>query len=227
MLARVAYFIASAPGVADPVTHVYLGVGLINSILWVLAVWLVTPASIVDERRWMRKPWIAARVLCFMWLVGYGCLIARYAGNLVGAGETLVTVGDLLGRFLGGIGVLCVAFILSYLAGEAELEQADRRLNAAVWLLAFPTLLAQAFPEQMAWFTLVPLGMVLFFWCWLMTLMLLGILDLHRHVRWGQRETEVSPDRQHRIDQARAEYETEVESTIRPAPRPPGEIPLD
>jgi hypothetical protein len=227
MIARMGYFLASAPGVSDPVTHVYLFVGLVNSAMWIVAVWLVTPASIMSERRWMRRPWRAARVLCFFWIVGYGCLIARYATNPVGTAEKLIIAGDVVGRLLGGVGVLCVAFILSYLAGEAELEQADRRLNAAVWLLAFPTLLAQVFPEQMAWFTLIPLGFVLFFWCWLMTLLMLGILDLHRHVRWGQRDTEVSSDRQRRIDEARAEFDAQVESTIRPTSRHPGEIPLD
>ncbi len=227
MVGRVAFFLLSAPGVSELVAGTYIGLGAINSVLWISAVWLVMPPSVVEKRRWMRRPWIAARVLCFAWLVGYGCLVARYATNPSGLVETALGIGDLGGRALGGIGVLCVAFVLSFLAGEAEMERAERRLNAAVWLLAFPTLLAQAFPEKMAWFTLIPLGMVLFFWCWLMGLLLLGILDLHRHVRWGQREAIVTVDRQRRIDERRADLDAEIAATVRPVPRHGGDITLD
>ncbi|MCP3902911.1 MAG: hypothetical protein GY715_04675, partial [Planctomycetes bacterium] len=71
------------------------------------------------------------------------------------------------------------------------------------------------------------LGMVLFFWCWLMGLLLLGILDLHRHVRWGQREAIVTVDRQRRIDERRADLDAEIAATVRPVPRHGGDITLD
>ncbi len=217
-VARLAYFLAAAGGSTPVLDFGYIGITAANAAAWIAAVWLVTPPAI--DRRWplMRNPRLLARGLTLAWIPGYVCLVAQYMSAAGGPPLALVA-GNLAGRFLGGVGVLCVACILSWIAEEAELPTAARRLNAAVWILWFPTLLAQAFPSAMAWFALVPLGIVLCFWAWVMTLMCLGIMELHRHVRWSMIHAIESTERADRIAETRRTMEESIAAAVRPLPR--------
>jgi hypothetical protein len=225
LAARVAYFLLAAPGASAWLVSAYLRVGAVNSVLWIVAVWLVTPDALARRWPWMRGPRLAARSLAFMWPIGYACLIARYAPSVGSPAHGWLIVGDLAGRLGGGLGVMCVAFMLHHAAEEAELDRAASDLNAALWLLWFPTLLAQLFPASIEWFTLVPLGLVLFFWGWLMALLLRGLLALSRHARWGQRHVAELTGRDERVESARRELDRAVERSIRPLPPPPGDVP--
>jgi hypothetical protein len=227
LVSRIGYFIIAVPGASQAVTGCYVGVGALASVLWVVGVWRVTPASLLVRWPWMKRPRLFARGLSLMFLLGYACLIGRHViwpGPTVTKTDEWLLLGDMVGRFLGGIGVMFTAFILCVVAAEAELEAAARRLNAAVWILWFPTLLAQAFPAQVAWFTLVILGMVLFFWGWLVALMLLGIVGLYRHVRWADLLAVDAVGRPGRIVETRRAIDAQVEASIRPMPKHEGDV---
>ena len=187
--------------------------------LWIVAVWLVTPASLDTVRVWMRRPRLVARGLAVAWLVGYMCLLARHGQTVAPGVEGWLLLGDRGGRLLGGLGALVVAFIMSWIADEAELERAARRLNAAIWLLWIPTLLAQAFPTSIAWFALVLLGWILFFWCWLMMQFALGLYALYRHGRWATIHQIEATGRSDRITETRRELSEQAARTVRPVPR--------
>jgi hypothetical protein len=224
---RIAYYGASFAGIIpDAVTVTYLGAGAINSIVWIVAVWLVTPRSLLKRWPWMRPfRWVARGLAC-AWIAGYACVIMTFVQQP--APIQWVIAGNVLGRLLGGVGVMIVAFMLTFVAEEAELEKPTRRLSAAVWLLWLPTAIAQAFPPWIAWFTLVILGFVLFFWGWLMSLLGLALLEMHRHAAWARRHATESVGRQARIDEQRREIDAAVEATVRPVPERSNEdLPLD
>ena len=226
MLARIGYLLATARGVASSLQLGYVLLGGANSIVWIVAVWLVTPASLSKHWRWMAGPRWTARVLSLMWIVGYWCAYARVAAAGAAGGwgaapvPATVVLGDYGGRLLGGVGAMFVAYILGWVAGEAARIDAARRLNAVVWLLWIPTLLAQAFPGRIAWFTVILLGLVLFFWSWLMALMAMGIGELHQHARWGHKLAPGTGDRAARIERMKRAIDEEVGATVRPLPGP-------
>lgn len=218
-VARVGFFLAGAFVRSDALVTAYLLVGTANAGLWIVAVWLITPASLDSAWAWMRRPRLVARALAVLWLVGYGCLLARYDQNLASAIEAWLLLGDRGGRLLGGLGALVVAFIMSWIAEEAELERAARRLNSSVWMLWIPTLLAQAFPAGIAWFGLVVLGWILFFWCWLMMQLALGLFALSRHGHWATIHRIQAAGRSARIVETRRELSAQAARTVRPMPR--------
>ena len=151
-----------------------------------------------------------------MWIVGYWCVYVRT--GLAGAAPSGVVIGDLGGRLLGGVGAMFVAFILHWVAEEAELTVAARRLNAVVWLLWAPTLLAQVFPARIAWFTVILLALVLLFWSWLMLLWVLGCLGLYQHARWGHRLAQDTGDRAARVEAKKRAYDDQAAAGVRPLP---------
>jgi len=223
VVARLGYFFLAARGPTPLLQDCYVWFGAINCIAWVVAVWMITPRAIVQKWPWLNVPRVAARVLALMWLPGYACLVARYTLPSTFGGMPELALCDAGGRFLGGIGVMCTAFILHHVAAEAELPAAARRLSAALWLLWIPTLLAQAFGAFIPWFALVLLGMVLGVWAWLMSLLILGVHELYWHVRWAGIHAVETQGRDERIKKKRREIEAEVEATVRPLPPDSGE----
>ncbi|NNF44881.1 MAG: hypothetical protein HKO59_01675 [Phycisphaerales bacterium] len=234
MVARLAYFLLAAPGPTPDLVTGYVSVGAVTSVVWVLAVWLVTPSSL--DRKWAWMPgvrWLA-RLLAFGWLVGYMSLTARFvlpAGTLAGPGTPGVPdwwmFADFAGRFFGGLSAMSVAFILHMIALDADLPRAAWRANAVVWLLWFPTLLAQAFPDRVAWFTLIPLALVLLAWSWLLVLFALAAYELHRHVKWWSRHQDASIGRVERVQAKRRAMEAEVARQVRPVPTSAADVALD
>lgn len=216
--ARIAYFLAAARGSTRLLDFGYIGIGAVNAVTWIVAVWLITPSGL--QRRWpvLSAPRRIARGLALLWIPGYAGLVLYHLNPTALGAALVVDIANYGGRFGGGVGALFVAFILSWIAEEAELPTVARRLNAAVWILWFPTLLAQAFPIAIAWFTLIPLGLVLFFWAWLMILMGLGAHALSRHARWSEVHALSSRNRADRIAEKRRQMAEAIEKTIRPLP---------
>jgi hypothetical protein len=223
VVARGGYFFLAARGPTPLLQNGYIWFGAVNSVVWIVAVWMITPRSIGQKWAWLNGPRVAARVLALMWLPGYACLLARYALPASFGGMPALALGDAGGRFFGGIGVMCTAFVLHHIAAEAELPDAARRLSSAMWLLWIPTLLAQAFGVFVPWFVLVLLGLVLGCWAWLMTLMILGVHELYCHVRWSGIHAIEAQGRDDRIKEKRVAIEAEVESTVRPLPPDSGD----
>jgi hypothetical protein len=220
--ARLVLFFGGFAGVAPPLARAYLTTGLILSVVWTAAAWLVTPRRLTGRRPWMRQLRLFIRVSQPLWVVAYICWFLA----IVGGGGALETWARLL-RLIAGVGAIVLAFVLSRVAEEAQRETAAWRLNAAVWLLPITTLLPQLFPKSIAWFTLIPLGLVLLLWVWVMLLFALGVLDLQRHVRWSMIHAADQHTRSQRVAEIRAAVEGELEASIRPIEPPPPDIPLD
>jgi len=103
-------------------------------------------------------------------------------------------------------------------ASAAHREIAARRLNAVVWLLPILTLLPQAFPGSIAWIFLVPLGMLLLLWAWVMMLYAMGVGELYRHVRWTMLDARVLASRRDRVSETRRAADRELAASVRPPP---------
>jgi hypothetical protein len=227
IVARVLLF-AISPFVGTGLRGPYVVVGAITAVLWVRAAWLMTPPELDDvwpERRTLRG---TARRLQWLWLVAYTALLAEHFLAATGpVGETLRMIAQAT-RLLAGCGVVLLAYLLRRVAESAELESAANRFNAFVWFIWLPALLMQVFPTMMPWIALILTAFVLALWIWVMLLLLLGTLELHRHLRWLRIHAVEAGRRAERMQETRREMDEAVEATIRPLPAERGgEIPLD
>jgi hypothetical protein len=170
----------------------------------------------------MRPLRLAIRVTQRLWVAGYLCWMVGVADN----SDALAAWGRVL-RLAAGIGAMMLAFVLCRVAQAAEREDAARRLNAAVWLLPITTLLPQLFPKEIAWFTLIPLGLLLLLWAAIMMLFAWGVLELQRHLSWSMTDAARVQTRDQRVAETRAAVDSELEASIRPIPPPPPDIPLE
>ncbi|MCH8007197.1 MAG: hypothetical protein IH888_13385, partial [Planctomycetes bacterium] len=220
--ARLILFVGGFRGVSTMMINLYLVTGLLLSVLWAGASWMVTPRRVAEHWPWMRLPRLFVRFSQVLWPVGYVCWLLA----AVTSADVMDTLGR-LSRCMAGAGTIVLAFMLCRVAEEAERENAARRLNAAVWLLPVATLVPQLFPSSIAWFTLVPLGMFLLLWAWVMLLLASGLLELQRHVTWAKVHAEEGHTRRQRIIETHQQIEREVEASIRPLQPPLPEVPLD
>ena len=220
--ARLLLFVLGFWGLSPEVASAYLSLGFGLGILWAVAAWLITPAAL--GRRWMfmgRLRWVA-RVSQLFWPVAYAAWILGRAT----APSVLLFWATLL-RLLAGLGAIVLALMLVPVAMAAQREIASRRLNAVVWLLPILTLLPQAFPKSIAWIFLVPLGMLLLLWAWVMMLYAMGVAELYRHVRWSMLDAHVLASRHDRVSEARRAADRELAASVRPPPPPLPDIPLE
>jgi hypothetical protein len=151
-----------------------------------------------------------------LWLVAYifwaaHVLMANPPGWWVAA--------HLLLRLIAGAGALVLAWILAFLASEAEIEIAHRRLNTAIWMLPLAALPPLLFVGPIPWFAIVLLGIFLAFWFWALACYLLGVWHLHRYAHWSLMRAASEIGRQERIAELRDEIDREVEAKIRPIPK--------
>ncbi|MHC4140823.1 MAG: hypothetical protein ACYSUF_02730 [Planctomycetota bacterium] len=220
--ARFVLFFGGFTGISPELARAYLTTGLVLSVAWTIAAWMITPRSLDGRRSGMRALRLVVRSTQPLWVVGYVCwLVAIIDGD-----DQLAAWGRGL-RFLAGVGAIVLAVVLCRVAGDAGREHAARRLNAAAWILPITTLLPQLFPRDMAWFGLIPLGLLLLLWAWVMMLYALGVLDLQRHVSWAPIHAARARTRSRRVAEKRAASDRELEASIRPLPSLPPEIPLD
>ncbi len=220
--ARLLLFVVGFSGVSPQVVWVYLWLGFGLGIVWAVAAWLITPA--VLGRRWVlmgQLRWVV-RVSQLFWP-------AAYAGWMIGLAtdRSIVVFWATALRLLAGIGAIVLALMLVPVATAAERETAARRLNAAVWLLPILTLLPQAFPERISWIFLVPLGMLLLLWAWVMVLFAMGVGELHQHVRWTMLDASVLASRHERVSETRQAIDRELTASVRPPPSSLPDIPME
>jgi len=220
--ARFVLFVGGFKGVNPELARIYLTTGLVLSVVWTIAAWLITPRRL--GRHWprMRQLRLVIRGTQPLWVAGYVCWLLAIVNN----DDQLAVWGRVL-RFLAGVGTIVLASTLCRVAGAAGREQAARRLNAAVWLLPITTLLPQLFPRQMAWFWLFPLGLLLLLWAWVMMLFALGVLELRRHMSWAGAHASDGRTRSQRVAETRAAVDRELEASIRPLPPSPPDVPLE
>lgn len=224
--ARVLIYLCGWTGVSDELAGGYLGVVMGLGVAWAAACWMMTPGSLATSGVASRGVLLAIRLSQLAWLPAFA-MIAIAAWSKTGAAqEALLRGAAAAARLLAGTGALVLMWVLSEAAVRAELDDAARRLNAALWLVPITTLLVQAFPGSLPWVWQVPLGMFLAAWCWSMWQLAVGLLNLQRHVAWAAKHAANQPGRAARIEETRAEMARDLEAQIRPLPRDAGELPL-
>ena len=220
--ARLVLFAGGFKGISPALARAYLTMGLVLSVAWTIAAWSITPRRLDRWGSGMRALRLVVRSTQPLWVVGYVCWLVA----IINGDDQLAAWGRVL-RFLAGVGAIVLAVVLCRVAGEAGREHAARRLNAAAWVLPITTLLPQFFPRDMAWFGLMPLGLLLLLWAWVMMLYALGVLELQRHVSWAGTHAARAHTGSQRVARKRAAAERKLEASIRPLPSSPPEIPLD
>jgi hypothetical protein len=220
--ARFVLFVGGFTGISPELARAYLTTGLVLSVVWTIAAWMITPRCLDRRRSVMRALRLVVRSTQPLWIVGYLCWLVA----IINGDDQLAAWGRVL-RFLAGVGAIVLAVVLCRVAGNAGREYAARRLNAAAWILPITTLLPQLFPRNLAWYELIPLGLLLLLWAWVMMLYALGVLDLQRHVSWAPTHAARAQTRSQRVARKRAAADRRLEASIRPLPSSPPEIPLD
>lgn len=222
VVARLLLFFVGFTGISGNVAFAYVTIGLVTSVVWVIAAWMVTPRSLDRGRPSVAVLRSFARLTQLLWPLGYVLWLIA-----LGSTSRDPYVAQRAVRFIAGLGAVVLAFLLSGAAGQAERDNAERRLNAAGWLLPIVSLIPQAFPANIAWFTLVLLAMFLGLWAWVMTLLALGLLELQRHVAWAETHAADLRTRPDRIAQTRAEADRRLEEQIRPLGPDLPEVPFE
>ncbi len=220
--ARLLLFSSGFWGIDARTAWAYLWFGMVMSVLWVVAAWLVTPP--VLGHRWILMGslrWVV-RGSQLLWPAAYACWMYGLAAQI----DAAVMWGRVL-RAMGGLGAILLALMLMPVAMAAHREVAARRLNAAVWLLPILTLLPQPFVGNIPWFWLVPLAVVLLLWAWVMMLYALGVGEMQRHVSWTMSEADRLMTRDERIARMRQEIDRDLAASVRPPPVSQPDIAMD
>ena len=182
--ARLMLFVTGVSGLREDFAWAYIACGLVLSFLWLIAAWLMTPAVLGRRFMFMGTLRWVVRVSQLLWPAGYTCWMLGFAAH----DDRWIMWGRVL-RLGACAGVILLAVMLIAVASSAQRETAARRLNAVAWLLPILTLLPQAFPSTIWWVYLVPLGMLLLLWAWVVTLFALRVGELYPHLRWGMADT--------------------------------------
>jgi hypothetical protein len=238
-LSGLVYYFGGIMGRPVEMEAVYVLFGGLTSVAWVIAVPMLLPHRLCEQWPWMHGARQYVLWTQLLWIVGYSLWSIRLFG---GGGAGLVVV-DHVARFVAGSGVIVLAVILRHVAEEAELDVAERRLNAAVYFLPITAVVAKVlgmfFPTTLATSTqepttlvlviaLLPATLSLGFWWLILALLAHGLDCLRRHVNWIGRHALEAGTRDQRLAERRAAIDRDVESTIRSPPvRPEGDIPLD
>ncbi len=221
VLMRLGFLVGSVTGFAAGGAWAYLVTGVVLGTTWTVAAWLMTPRRLLTHWPRLGGVRVFIRVSQVLWP-------AAYLNWMIGLADGAAVLGDWsrVLRFVAGLGVVLLAYVLIRVAEEAERESASRRLVAVVWFLPITTLLGHAFPPSINWFTLVPLGVLLALWTWVMILFTLSLLELHRHVKWSMISAEELHTRSRRIAETRGTLDAELETSVRPPPASLPELPL-
>ena len=207
--------------------RMYLVLGVIVSLAWIVGVWMVTPPrfdEIYHRIRWVRR---VARWSAPLLVPGY---VAWWIAITVAAGtntEDLWRDWSILLRGSAGIGALLLAAYLVRLASDAELEDAAKRMYYAIWMLPIPSLLLIVLPSQFIWIALILYAIPLLIWVWYMIAYARGAFDMFNHISWAMRIAADYPHRLNRMSETRSELESKARKVIRPVtPTTPNDLPI-
>jgi len=231
IIARLTVFIGMVLLSSNTLINYYLALQGAFAFLWIIATLLLTPRSIDGRSNNWRLVRYAVRFTSFGFVIGMPALIAR-AIILPGTPDAnlipLMHTVDLVGRGLGGLGAIGLALLMYRVALGAELDRAAWRLNGVVWLLPLPTVVLALLPQQFAWFTAVPMLVLLLFWAVMLERYALALFEMQRSVTWAGRHDQHTMNREQRIAARREEMEKQLANVIRPLPQTPRkEINLD
>lgn len=227
LVAKVLFTIGSAFGGASAgLAGAYIVVILGNSALWGWAAWAMTPAHLDAQLR-QKEIRLAARWLA--WSFAAAFVLLAWIHLLGNAGSPLAEDVRLLAygfQIAGGVGAALLFELTERVATSAELEDEARRAASAAWLGWIPAVLLMVSPSELPWFGLVPLGMVMFFWGWLMIAGGRALWGLHAHLAWMRRHDAHALGREERIAAKRAAMDAELLKKIRPIRKGGGDVPM-
>ena len=219
LAARVAYLFSALVGF-NSASETYAIVLLANSVLWAIAVPMLLPPTSASASSGIRHLERAIRTGTMLFLLGSASLlVARFRWFSI-VPEALVEGSQMLLRLLGAVSVALLAWRLSQVAEDEELDDTARRARAVAVLGLLPTLMIQVFPAQMEWYALVPLSFLLFWWGWLLIWLALVLRDLGGHLSWAGRIQRSQVHRQQRVDELRDELTREANERVRDLPHP-------
>ena len=122
--ARLTQVVSAVWGIGDVTVRMYLNCGLVLSVLWLIAAWLITPAVLGRRFMFMGTMGWVVRVSQLLWPAGYACWMLGIAA----ADDRLIMWGRVL-RLGAGAGAILLAVMLIAVAGAAQREKAARRFN--------------------------------------------------------------------------------------------------
>lgn len=207
---------------------VYHFIMILCSIIWVVAVWMITPKTLDVQWPRLRPLRWGVRITQIFWPLALTVHAIALTANLSQTQEDWLLLFQLWGRLLAGMGVIGLAWQMHMIADRAQCSKAASRMLIAAWVMPFFAILLMLFPSTMAWITLTLLMFVLFFWTWTMVLFAMGLWELSSHAGWSLKRTHDQVDRERRITEKRHEMVKEVDSRVRPvSPDPDPEIHLE
>jgi hypothetical protein len=198
-----------------------------------VAAWHVLPARLGEVWPWTRGWRRFALATQWLWIFGYLAWMPAALGGFTGGQAAALTAAQIIARFIAGVGALVMVFLVRYIAEEAEIETAARRLNFALWILPiitpiailagfiYPTTIPGA--QRSPWglvhviFVLPPVVLAAA-WAWLMGLLALGLWQMQRHTYWVKRIALEMEGRDERIAEKRRRLQKVAEAQVRSLP---------
>jgi len=227
------HFAGSLLGGSRMTDGAYLILGLVVSIAWAVTAWFVLPARLGVIWPWSRGWRRFALATQWLWIAGYLAWMLAEFGTFTAGQTTMLMTGQIIARFIAGVGALVLVFLVRHVAEEAEIETAARRLNFALWLLpivtpiamligfVYPTTIPSA--QRNPWglvhviFVLPPVVFTLA-WAWLMALLALGLWQMQRYTYWVKRIALQMEGRDERIAEKRRQLQKVAEAQVRALP---------
>ncbi len=225
MAARLWIFVMLVGFQWPPARKIYMAMGLMLGVAWVVGVWMLTPSTMNAQYRkwsWLR---LSSRLLAVCWCGAFGLWGLAMANPAPGGSDALPTWGAVL-LVLGFVGSMLFAGWLLRLACDAELEDSARRINLGLWALPIASLLVAISPSEVSWFELVWVVVIMLVWCWYMLALARGVLGLQRHVSWHMKLRESDSKRSNRVQAMRGEIDEEVAARVRPTGPALSDVPL-
>jgi hypothetical protein len=224
ILVIVFFFVGTAAGPGSVVVPFVVGLCAL-ALVWVAAVWLITPFALAEVRQVYAHVGLVCRLLAFALVLGLACTVAMQASGLPKGLRGTLGIGAVAGVLFGVVGVLITVYYVGMIAGDAGRDHAGRRCGVALWLLPIFSLLVPAL-FLVPWFSFGPMvGLMIIMplavigaWSWGMLGASLACHELHEHVRWAFILADDSRDRETRIAEKKATIDAEVRANVRSLP---------
>jgi len=199
-----------------------------NGVVWVAAVWIMTPPEIGHQ--WPRLGplrWFVRLSQCG-WPVGLALLAWAKHGGVSQALEDDLMKWQVMVRFGAGVGALGLIALMHAVARGADLESAVRRLSLAGWVVPITVVVVWSYPSQFPWVFLLLLLILLVAWSWAMAWFALALWEMQHAAAWSLRAMHEAVQREIRVAEKRAELDGEAASIVRPlATKHSTDLPLE
>ncbi len=163
------------------------------------------------------------------WIPAFACGLLSLTVFANQAAGDVLSFWSVATGVIAKIGVLFVGMWLLSLAENAELEDAEQRINLSLWVVPILSIIVVfVIPFSLPWFVQAVMLAVYLPWTWYLLRFSYGVWEMHMHVRWSIRLAVESGDRSIAIEQVKQKLQREAEQIIRPLPpqQPAEDIPL-